>query len=92
MTGQPLVSLNSGRLFSARQTISWCFFFCFTVGVPWVPVPLDCHGNLRFRICRIRDETFTQQSRRVGSQRALLFFPTIFEPVVMGKVVENMEE
>ena len=51
---------------------------------------------LRFRVCRIRDETFTQQSRSVGGQ---CFFPTLFSSrrffwggmweesgVVMGKV------
>lgn len=48
---------------------------------------------LRFRVCRIRDETFTQQSRSVGGQCFTTFFPPDFflgmleeSRVVMGKV------
>jgi len=33
---------------------------------------------LRFRVCRIRDETFTQQSRSVGGQCFTTFFPPDF--------------
>ena len=90
----PLVGTGfMGRWVSEFQT--WGKLRCPAIFPRCLGVFGEKSSILRFRVCRIRDETFTQQSRSVGGQCFTTFFSSrrffggMLEEsgVVMGKVV-----